>query len=98
MQEKVVTYKRVVPDYCLQKDDPDRIRITASDNLIKTNMELITRTAGMLTEKLMWNSVISMPGARYAGMDIESFYSSTPMDKYEYMKMSLKMFPGDARK
>ena len=92
-REKVVTYARVVPDYRPQKKDPYRIRITAGGNLIKTNMELTTRTADMLTSKLMWNSVISTPGARYAGMDIKNFYLGTPMEEYEYMKMPLKMFP-----
>ena len=52
----------------------------------------------MLTAKLMWNSVISTPGARYAGMDIKNFYLGTPMDDYEYMKMPLKMFPKHVRK
>ena len=52
----------------------------------------------MLTAKLMWNSVISTPGARYAGMDIKNIYLGTPMDDYEYMKMPLKMFPEHVRK
>ena len=52
----------------------------------------------MLTAKLMWNSVISTPGARYAGMDIKNFYLGTPMDDYEYMNMPLKMFPEHVRK
>ena len=52
----------------------------------------------MLTAKLMWNSVISTPGARYAGMDIKNFYLGTPMKDYEYMKMPLKMFPEHVKK
>ena len=40
-REKVVTYARVVPDYCPQKANPYRIRITAGGNLIKTNIVLI---------------------------------------------------------
>ena len=97
-QEKIVTYARVVPDYHPQKNNPYRIRITADGNLIRTNMELTTRTAEMLTAKLMWNSMISMPGARYAGFDIKNFYLGTPMNEYEYMKMPLKMFPEHVRK
>ena len=52
----------------------------------------------MLTAKLMWNSVISTPGARYAGMDIKNFYLGTPMDEYKYMKMPLKIFPKHVKK
>ena len=48
-----MTYARGVPDYREQKDDPCRIRITAGGNLIKITMELTTRTADMLTAKLM---------------------------------------------
>ena len=88
----------MVTDYRSQKDDPYRSRITAGSNLIQTNMELTTQTADMLTAKLMWNSVISMSGAKYAGFDIKNFHLSTLMNEYEYMKMPLKMFPEHVRK
>ena len=52
-RDKVVIYARVVPDYRPQKDDLYRIRITAGGNLIKTNMGLTTRTADMMTVKLL---------------------------------------------
>ena len=89
-KHKVVTYARVVVDYREQKADPYRIRITAGGNLIKYAGELTTRTADVLTAKIMWNSVISTKGARYACFDIKNFYQGTPMDEYEYMKMPLK--------
>ena len=83
----------MVPDYRPQKEDPYRIQITAGGNLIKTTMELTTRTADLTTAKIMWNSTISTPGARYACLDIKNFYLGTPMKDYEYMRMPLKMFP-----
>ena len=52
-KHKVVTYARIVADYREQKDDPNRIRITAGGNLIKTDMELTMQTADMTTAKLM---------------------------------------------
>jgi hypothetical protein len=59
------TYARVVVNFCPQKLDPHRIRITAGGNLIKYPEELLTRTAVLTTSKLMWNSVLSTEGARY---------------------------------
>ena len=51
-RSKVITYARVVPDYRPQKEDPYRVHITASGNLIKYEGELTTLTADMLTLKL----------------------------------------------
>ena len=65
-KSQVITYVRVVPDYRPQKEDPYRVHITADNSLIKCEMELTTQTANMLTSKILWNSVISTKGARYA--------------------------------
>jgi hypothetical protein len=62
-------------------------------NLIKYPFELTTSTADMLSLKIMWNSVISTPNARFARADIKNMYLETPLDWYEYMKMPLDLFP-----
>ena len=54
-----------------------------------------TPTAKILTIKLLLNSVISTPGAKFMTINISNFYLNTPMDRYEYMRMKLKMFPDD---
>ncbi len=43
----------------------------------------------------MWNSVISMPGAKFGGADTKNMYLETPLDRYEYMRMPLKLSPDD---
>ncbi len=91
-KKQTVTYARVIVDYCPQKTDPYRIRITAGGNLINYPDELSTRTADLTTSKLMWNSVISTAGARYMCLDIKNFYLSAPLDRYKYMKMPLDLF------
>jgi hypothetical protein len=58
-------YARVIVDFCPQKADPHRVRITASGNLINYPGELSTQTADLTTPKLMWNSILSIPGAKY---------------------------------
>ena len=41
----------------------------------------------------MWNSVISTPGSRYICADVKKFYLETPLDRYEYMRMPVKLIP-----
>ena len=92
-KDRVVTYARVVIDFRPQKEDPNRVRITAGDNLIKYPGELTTRTADLTTSKILWNSVISTDNARFAALDVGNFYLETPLERYEYMQLPLKHFP-----
>ena len=92
-RDRTVTYTRVVVDYRPQKNDPNRVRLTAGGNLIDYPGELTTRTADLTTTKILWNSVISTPGSRYLCLDIKNFYLGTPMDRFEYMKMPIDIFP-----
>ena len=55
--------------------------------------ELTTRLADLITSKVVWNSTISTRGAKYACVDIKIFYLNTPIDRYEYMKMPIELFP-----
>ena len=92
-KDRTVTYARIVVDYRPQKDDPNRVRITAGGNLIDYPGELTTRTADLTTSKILWNSTISTPGARYACADIGNMYLQTPMDRYEYMRIKADLVP-----
>ncbi len=47
----------------------------------------------MVSAKIMWNSVISMPGAKFGGADIKNMYLKTLLNQYKYMQMPLKLFP-----
>jgi hypothetical protein len=90
-----VTYDRIVIDHCPQKEDPNCVCITVGGNLINYPFKLTTRTTDMVSPKLLWNSTISTKGARFAGADIKNMYLETPLDRYEYMKMALSLFPQD---
>eukprot|EP00804_Cyclotella_cryptica_P015310 CCRYP_005417-RA/>CCRYP_005417-RA protein AED:0.07 eAED:0.07 QI:0/-1/0/1/-1/1/1/0/1190 len=97
-RDRTVTYGRVVVDYRPQKDDPNRVRITAGGNLIKDYPgELTTRTADLTTSKILWNSVLSTTGAKFMGLDLKSFYLTAMLDRPEYMKMPLALFPDHIR-
>ena len=66
-------------DFCPQKEDPNRVRITAGGNLIQYPGELTTQTADLTTAKLLWNSVLSTPGAKFMALDVGNFYLMTLM-------------------
>ena len=43
--------------------------------------------------KIMQNSVLSTKDAKYMCIDIKNFYVGTPLDRFEYMRIPLSMFP-----
>ncbi len=79
-------------DHRPQKEDPNRIRITAGGNLIDCDRELLVPTANIDTAKLHWNSVVSTASAKYMCIDIKSFYLSAALEYYEYMKIPINLF------
>ena len=52
-------------------------------------------TADLLTVKLLLNSIISTPNAKFMTLDIKDFYLNTPMARYEYMRLRLADMPKD---
>ncbi len=46
-----------------------------------------------MTAKLHWNSVLSGPMAKYMCLDNSNFYLSAKLDRYEYIKMPITLFP-----
>jgi hypothetical protein len=64
-------------------------------NLINYPGDCGTPTADLLTVKLMFNSIISMPNAKFMTIDIKDFYLMTLMDRFEYFRMKLELFPQD---
>ena len=54
-----------------------------------------TPTADLLTVKLLINSIVSTPGAKFFTMDIKDFYLNTPMTRFEYMRLRLADIPED---
>jgi hypothetical protein len=89
----MITYARVVVNFCPQKLDPHQIWITVGGNLINYPGELTTRTANLTTSKLMWNSVLSTKSAKYMCLDIKNFYLTAPLDWFEYMKIAALPLP-----
>ena len=88
-----VTYGRICVDYRPQKKEPERTRLTVGGNLIDFPGDVSTPTADTTTAKLIINSTISTPGAKYMYGDIKNFYLGTPMARYEYMRLPIQIIP-----
>ena len=78
-----VTYGRHVVDYRPTKSDPNRSRLTIGGNLLTYDGNLYTETTDIITTKMLLNSVLSTPGAKFMTVDIKNFYLGTPMSVYE---------------
>jgi hypothetical protein len=62
-------------------------------NLVNYSDDCGTPTADLLTVKLMFNSIISTPNAKFMTINIKDYYLMTPMDRYECFRMKLELFP-----
>ncbi len=76
-------------------DEPNRTRLVAEGDRVHYPFDTGTPTANLLTMKLIINSVISTPGAKFFTVDIKKFYLCTPMAWYEYMRLKLADMPED---
>ena len=47
----------------------------------------------MTTFKILVNSTISTPGAKWLSLDVKNYYLGTPMDNYEYMFLPINLIP-----
>ena len=48
-----------------------------------------TPTTDLLTVKVLINSVISIPQAKFMTMDIKNFYLNTPLKRYKYLCLKM---------
>ena len=74
---RTVTYAQFVCEYIPQKEEKHRTIITVGGDPINYPGNLTTRGAGMKTIKLLLNSVLSNPDARFITADIKNFYLNT---------------------
>jgi hypothetical protein len=90
-----VTYMRLVVTDRPMKSNPRRVRITVGGDKLDYPFDISTRTAGLTTAKILFNSVVSTKNAKFCTMDIKDFYLNTPMDRYEYMRIPIDIIPED---
>jgi hypothetical protein len=94
-RKKDVTYGSFTCTVRPEKADPNRTRFTVGGDKINYPGEVATPTADMLVAKILFNSVISTPGARFMTMDISNFYLMTPLLRPEYIRIRLTDLPDE---
>ena len=72
---------------------PGPTQITIDGNHICYPGNVSTKTASLELAKLMLNSVLSRPGAKFACFDVNNFYLGTSLDRHEYVKIKLADLP-----
>ena len=78
-----------------EKSDPNRTRITIGGNRITFPGDVGTPTASLELAKLIFNSVLSRPGAKFTTFDICNFYLKTPLNRPEYVRVKLSDVPDE---
>ena len=88
-----MTYGRLVCDIKEHKSETHRTRLRVGRNLLDFPGLLITPTTTVTTEKCLFNSVISTPGAKCLVADVKKFYLNNDLLDPEYMKLHLHIIP-----
>ena len=94
---KDITYGRIVVSYRPQKLEKHRSRLTVGGDQINYPFDVSTPTADLPTIKLLWNSVLSTPGAKFIGFDVANFYLCTPMKRPEFMRLPYNIIPQEIK-
>ena len=92
-KDRKATYGRIVVDLKPHKEEQERTRLTVGGNLIDFPGDVSAKVADLTTAKVLFNSVVSTPKAKFMGIDVKNFYLGTPMERYEYMFLPIEIIP-----
>jgi hypothetical protein len=67
------------------------VRWTADGDKIEYHGRVTTKTADIATAKLLFNSVLSTPEAKFMMIDLKDFYLCSDLDVYEYVRIPTHM-------
>jgi hypothetical protein len=90
---RTVTYAQFVCTKWMQKKEVKHTQITVGGNLIFYPGPVQTDTVDLTTFKILWNSVLSTPGAKFMCIDVKNFYLNTPLDCPEYIRFHVDDIP-----
>ena len=94
-RRKEVTYERIAVAYKPDKLEKNRSRLTVGGDRIQHPFDVSAPTADLPTIKLLWNLVLSSPGAKYFTMDISNFYLGSPLPRPEFMRLPVNIIPDE---
>jgi hypothetical protein len=87
------TCSSFVVDIKEHKEERELTILTVGGYQIEYPGDKSTCTAGLTTEKIIINSVISTKGAIFLVVDIKNFYLNTPLGRFKYMVINLSSPP-----
>jgi hypothetical protein len=90
-----VTYCKQEASIRPTKAETHRVRNCAGGDRLDCPGPTSTQTASLTTTKILINSTISTPNARFSAFDIKNFYYGTPMSRFEYMKIHISKIPDE---
>jgi hypothetical protein len=93
--DRKITYGKIVCDYKPHKQEKERVRLTVGSDRLDYSGDVTTSTADITSFKILINSTLSTEAAAMMMMDIKNYYISTPLPRFEYMKMLLSRFPDE---
>ena len=97
-QERDIMYGRIVCNYREDKAEPNCTLLTmGGGGLVNYPDDFGTPTINLLTVKLLLNSIILTPMARFMTVDIKIFYLNTPLKWYKYLCLKVDDIPEDVR-
>ena len=88
-----ITYGQFVCTIRPEKAEQHRTRFTVGGDRVNYPGEVATPTADMLVAKILFNSIISTPNAKFMTMDISNFYLMTPLNRPEFIRMKISDIP-----
>jgi hypothetical protein len=92
-QRRKATYARSVATERPHKTEKKCVRLTVGGNLIHYPDKVSTPSADLGTVKILLNSVISTPRARFTTFDLKDFYLGTLVVRKEYMRIAITSIP-----
>ena len=88
-----VAHARLFSSIRPHKTETHRVCVTVVGDKLDLPGIATTTCASLTTTKCLINSTVSTPLSKFMTLDIINFYYNTPMEWYQYMKMSLDMIP-----
>ena len=96
--DRDVTYMSFVCDYKPHKTEKHRVRMCVGGDRLSFPESPSSPAASMTDVKLLLNSTISTPDARFATCDIKDFYLNTPMERPEYAFINRRTVPDEVQR
>ena len=80
-----------------RKDDLYLIRLTIGVESLPHPSESGSTSATLPEEKIFFNSIISTPGSQFIYADIKDYFICSPMERFEYIKITFLWIPKEIR-